>query len=217
MKKANFKYLPLLLLPVTGCLLIPYLSGRGVVSDGLYLIVFFGCAYLLPIIISLVIVPLLVEMRTKGSGWKVGACLFGTLAVQYALTLPTLPAGREWIKILGVAHRLEVKFSLEEIRKCADDFRRKDKEGVLIFQEDSKKSSGLLSGITRVVNEAQLPADLRGRFYCVRIGKEDRMTGDVFFEVEQDWGILCSTNNSGDLNGRQLMVNGVYAYYYRRL
>lgn len=206
--------LPLLGVPPIAMVLFPYLEGRGYVPRELDLI---GLAaiLLLPLVLSVFL-----AVQTTAAVWKRIAFFIITVILQYTSVFTLVPAPAE-SEMIGLTQRLDREFSADEIRTCSAQLRQKEQNGTLVLKEVPKEErlSPWPKSEARIIEDAELPANLRGKFQHILIVKHqtsDEQEVETVFQLEQDRGILCSTHHYKNDFWRHQMADGIYAYRYMR-
>lgn len=196
--------LSLLLLGVApvGSFLASYLSGAGALSEGTGLVLGAGFMLGLPWLISALFAA--VAKVT----WPIRVAIFvGTLAVQGGL-IWALPPGAT-AQTMGFAHTVGRTLSSDDLRQCAARLRQQQQAGTLA---QTSTSDG------PVVDQADLPPSLRGRFVRVYLQSSTHPGGQqVVFELSRQTGIICDDRKSVSDFFTHSMAEGVHAYRYQRL
>lgn len=204
-------FLPLLGLAPLGHFLGSYLDGAGVLPRGSGFLIGAASMLLLPWLVA-------VLFFTVRVAWPMRVSLFiGALIVQGVLTFTAVPAGAT-SEMMGIAHRFRREFPPNQMRMCAESLRKRQHEGTLVVRKAEKDRVFLMSESAVLVDDSELPAQLRGHFARVFI-QPDRDAGEagVYFAIDERTGILCD----GRKNVREFfvcsMADGVQAYRYQRL
>jgi hypothetical protein len=202
--------LPLVGLPAFVHYLVPYLIGLGYISSASELYSLAACL-LLPFIIGV----LLALLGATSVSNRLGLCIL-MVVIQFTL-LFTLVPGSAKTEMMGLAQRVNREFSADDLKKCAADLRKREQAGTLVRKDLPSGEWQMWFGDARVVNDSQLPQNLRGKFQRVLIdtGNDSGPLG-VFFELETNRGILCSTNRYRSDFWRCSVADGVYACRYVR-
>jgi hypothetical protein len=205
------QFLPLLILAPLGHFLGSYLDGAGVLPLGSGLVVSAVSMFLLPWAVA----ALFLTVRVA---WPVRVSLFiGAVAAQGVLMFTVVPAGAT-SEMMGIAHRLRREFPPDQMRACAASLRQKEHDGTLVVRQAEKDHSFLVSAKAVLVDDSELPIQLRGRFKLVFI-QPDRDTREqrVYFSFDERTGIVCDSRK----DVREFFVcsiaDGVHAYRYQRL
>jgi hypothetical protein len=203
--------LPLLALAPLGYFLGSYLDGAGVLPRDSGFLVSAASMFLLPWIVA----ALFLRVRVA---WPIRASFFiGALVAQGVLIFTVVPAGAT-SEMMGIAHRFRREFPSDQMRACAESIRQKKRDGTLVVRQENKSHSFLMSERAVLVDDSELPVQLRGRFKRVFI-EPDQDAGEqrVYFSLDERTGIVCNSRN----HVREFFVcsiaDGVHAYRYQRL
>lgn len=206
MKKLIY-FFPLLGVSALGHFLLPYWQGRGFVSQQWALLDDFAIL-LLPFILAG-----LFAIIAGTSAWKRMALYVVTLMVQYVF-LFTLVPGAARSEMIGLAERYRKEFPVNELRTCADKILKMHADGTLVLTNFADNKSFLRQNV--VVNPP-LPIELAKTFQAVRFSQADESRGTaIYFDLDPQRGIMCTTNRYENDFGCQSMGNGVYAFRYMR-
>jgi hypothetical protein len=150
--------------------------------------------------------------------WPIRVSLFiGALVAQGVLMFTVVPAGAT-SEMMGIAHRLRREFPPDQMRTCATSVRQKKHNGTLVVRQTEKDNSFLMSPMAVLVDDSELPIELRGRFQRVFI-EPDHDTGEqrVYFALDERTGIVCDSRKGVREFFVCSMADGVHAYRYQRL
>jgi hypothetical protein len=211
MKRALL-FLPLLGLAPVGHFLGSYLDGAGVLPRGSGFLVSAASMFILPWVIAGLF------LTVAKAAWPIRIALFiCALLVQAVLLFTVVPAGAT-SEMMGIAHRVRREFPPDQMRDCAARLRQKHRDGTLAIRQGDRGHSFLMSETAVMVDDAELPVSLRGRFDRVFI-QQDRVTGDeqVYFSLGERTGIVCDSRKHVREFFVCSMAEGVHAYRYQRL
>jgi hypothetical protein len=206
-----FLLLPLLALAPLGHFLGSFLDGAGVLPGGSGILVSAASMFLLPWAVA----ALFLTVRVA---WAIRVSLFiGALVAQGVLLFTVVPAGAT-SEMMGIAHRFRREFPPDQMRGCAASLRQKQQDGTLAFRQAGKDHVFLMSETAVLVDDSELPMQLRGRFEHVFI-QPDRDTGEqrVYFSLDEGTGIVCDSRTDVREFFVRSMADGVHAYRYQRL
>lgn len=203
-------FLPLLALAPLGCFLGDYLGGAGSLPGGSGFLISAVSMFLLPWAGAALFLTVRVgrPMRT--------ALFVGALLLQGSLIFTVIPAGAT-SEMMGRAHRFRREFPPDQMRACATLLRQKEHDGTLQVRPPGKNRSSLMSEQAVLVDDAELPPPLRGRFKQVFIQPDPASAEEqVYFSLDERTGIVCDSRK----NVREFfvcsMADGVQAYRYQR-
>lgn len=199
---------PLLVLAPLGNFLGFYLGGAGILPETSGFFVGAASMFLLPWVVA----ALFLTVRVS---WPLRVSLFvGALVGQWVLCFTVSPAGAA-SEMMGIAHRLRREFPPDQMRLCAAGLCQKHREGNLVVKPP-KEHFFLMSGQAVVVDDAELPVQLRGRFAGVFIEPSDTGELAVYFAIDGRTGILCDHRKEIQESLICSMAEGVHAYRYLR-
>jgi hypothetical protein len=204
-------FLPLLGLAPLGHFLGFFLDGAGILPGGSGFLISAASMFLLPWAVA----ALFFTIRVA---WPIRVSLFiGAVVVQVVLLFTVVPAGAT-SEMMGIAHRFRREFSPDQMRACAASLLQKQREETLVVTEAEKGHSFLMSETAVLVDDSELPIELRGRFKRVFI-QPDRDTGEqrVYFSLDERTGIVCDSRKDVREFFIFSMADGVHAYRYQRL
>ena len=104
------------------------------------------------------------------------------------------------------------------MRACAVSLRRKQRDGTLVVRPADNGHSFLMFEKAVLIDDSELPVQLRGRFARVFI-QPDQDTGEqrVYFSLDEGTGIICDSRKHVREFFVCSMADGVHAYRYQRL
>jgi hypothetical protein len=204
-------FLPLLGLAPLGDFLSAYLDGAGLLPRGSGFLIGAACMFLLPWVVAASF--LMVKVT-----WPGRLLLFmGAMVAQGVLLFTVIPAGAT-SEMIGIAHRLRREFPPDQIRTCAATLRQKQHDGTLAVRQGKRDQSFLMSERAVLVDDAELPVPLRGRFERVFIQPDqDAPEQRVYFSLDERTGIVCDSRKHVREFFVCSMADGVHAYRYQRL
>jgi hypothetical protein len=187
MKRSLF-CIPLLGLAPLGYVLGSYLSGLGTISWHAGYIIASLSMFVVPLLVSIVFV-----MFCK-TGWIGRTILFVVvLFIQEGVFLLPIVPSRATAELMGIAQRLRREFSPDQLRDCADQLRTKFHAGTLKLgnRGDGRDYFPVMDS-TVVVEDAELPGSLRGRFQRTFILTDPSISNQlVIFALDHETGIIC--------------------------
>jgi hypothetical protein len=206
-----FLFLPLLALAPLGHFLGSFLDGSGVLPGGSGFLVSATSMFILPWAVA----ALFFTVRVV---WPVRVSLFiGALIAQGVLLFTVVPAGAT-SEMMGIAYRFRQEYPPDQMRACAAGLRQKQLEGTLAVRQAGEDHTFLMSETAVLIDDSELPMQLRGRFEYVFIQPE-RDTGEqrVYFSLDERTGIVCDSRKEVREFFVCSMADGVHAYRYQRL
>lgn len=147
---------------------------------------------------------------------------FAALIIQGFLTFKLAPAGIT-SQMMGLARTIRAQYSIAQIQTCAEQLRQKLQDGALKLTADETGKIGSIYANGVIVDNAELPAALRGRFTRVLLWHvPDGYGTQVRFALEEGVEIICGQSEIGNSDqevgplDEYPLAEGVYVYRFHR-
>jgi hypothetical protein len=208
--KRALQLLPLIGLAPLGTFLGEYLDGAGVLAHGTGFPISAGSMFVLPWLVAALFTLAKVAAPIR-------VLLFvGALVTQGVLMFTFVPPGVT-SEMMGIARHMRREFQPEQMRACAVNLRQKAHDGTLVIRQGAKGESVSMSQSAVIIDDSELPVNLRGRFELVFIQPDRDGSEQVCFSLDEGTGILCDSRKHVREFFVCSMAEGVHAYRYLRL
>ena len=205
-------YLPLLGLAPLGYFLGSYLEGTGILPGGVGFLTSAASMFILPGLVSALVLAI---PNTKAG---IRTSLFFCSLVAQAVLLGTDVPAAATSEMMGIAHRFRREFPPDQVRDCAALILQKHRDRAFGLKVGDRAQSFLVSESAIIVEDAELPASLRGRFKGVFIQQGSAAGGEqVVFALGERTGIICDGRKRVSEFFVYSMAEGVHVYRYQRL